>query len=85
MHHIWIFVLAIVLLNLPFGFWRKGVKKFSAAWFLAVHIPVPLAVGIRSLAGHGWNPSLLPVFITAFFVGQYLGGKFRLFLKRHAG
>ncbi|MBW2593844.1 MAG: hypothetical protein JRE58_12745 [Deltaproteobacteria bacterium] len=82
MHHIWIFILAIVLLNLPFGFWRKGEKKFSLTWFLAVHIPVPLAVGIRFLAGYGWNPSSLPLFIAAFFTGQYVGGKFRSFLKQ---
>lgn len=77
MHHIWILVLAIVLLNLPFGFWRKGVKKFSTTWFLAVHIPVPLAVGIRFCAGYGWKISTLPAFIAAFFIGQYMGGRLR--------
>jgi hypothetical protein len=82
MHHIWIFIIAIVLLNMPFGFWRKGVKKFSLAWFLAVHIPVPLAIGIRYLAGTGWDPSTLPFFIVAFFTGQFIGGRCKLFSQK---
>jgi hypothetical protein len=82
MHHIWIFIVAIGLLNMPFGFWRKGVKKFSLAWFLAVHIPVPLAIGIRYLAGVGWNPSTLPFFIIAFLAGQFLGGRCIIFFQK---
>jgi hypothetical protein len=26
--------------NLPFGYWRANVKKFSLHWILAIHIPV---------------------------------------------
>ncbi len=68
---------SIVLLNLPFGYWRAGVKRFSLPWFLAVHLPVPLAVGLRFLVGLGLRLSTLPIFIAAFFTGQFLGGKLR--------
>ena len=70
--------LLILLLNLPFGFWRAGVRKFSPAWFVAVHAPVPLAIGLRLASGLGWRLSTLPVFVGAFFAGQFLGGRLRL-------
>jgi hypothetical protein len=69
--------LLIVLLNLPFGMWRAGVRKFSPAWFVAVHAPVPLAVGLRYAAGMGWQWQTLPLFVAAFFAGQFLGGRLR--------
>ena len=68
---------ATLVLNLPFGFWRAGVRKFSPAWFLAVHLPVPLIVGIRLAAGLGWRLSTFPVLVGAFFGGQFLGGRLR--------
>jgi hypothetical protein len=64
-------------LNLPFGFWRAGVRKFSLPWFLAVHGPVPLIVALRMGAGLGWRLSTFPVLVGAFFGGQMLGGRFR--------
>lgn len=69
---------AIVLaLNLPFGFWRAGVRKFSAGWILAVHSPVPLVVAVRLLSGLGWQLATFPVLIGAFFTGQFVGGRLR--------
>ena len=45
--------LAVLIVNLPFGYWRVGLRRFSVPWFLAVHAPVPLVIGIRVLAGLG--------------------------------
>jgi len=67
----------IFLLNLPFGFWRAGTTKFSRNWFLAVHVPVPLVIGFRLLAGVGWRLRLLPFFVGVYFAGQFLGGRAR--------
>ena len=69
--------LAILLLNLPFGYWREGVRKFSPQWFLAVHVPVPLAIGLRFAVGLGFRLATLPLFVAAFFGGQFLGGRLR--------
>lgn len=69
---------AILVINLPFGYWRAGVRKFSPAWFAAVHVPVPLAVGLRFAAGLGFRWSLLPLFVAAYFGGQLLGARWRL-------
>jgi hypothetical protein len=72
---------ATLVLNLPFGFWRAGVRKFSLAWFLAVHLPVPLIVGMRLLAGIGWHLITFPVLVGAFFGGQLLGSRMRSAMK----
>jgi hypothetical protein len=68
---------ATLVLNLPFGFWRAGVRKFSLAWFLAVHAPVPFIVGMRLTAGLGWRLSTFPILAGAFFGGQFIGGRLR--------
>ncbi len=72
---------ATLVLNLPFGFWRAGVRKFSPAWFLAVHAPVPLIVVMRLAAGVGWRLSTFPVLVGAFFGGQFLGSRLRSAFK----
>ncbi len=69
--------LLILFINLPFGYWRAGVRKFSAPWFLAVHLPVPVAVGLRLMVHLGWRFYLLPLWIGVFFAGQFLGGRLR--------
>jgi hypothetical protein len=69
---------ATLVLNLPFGFWRAGVRRFSPSWFLAVHAPVPLIVGMRLAAGLGWRLSTFPILIGAFFGGQFIGGRIRV-------
>jgi len=74
---LWIAAALILLLNLPFGFWRAGLRKLSAPWFVSVHAPVPLAIGIRFALGLAFHWSTLPVFVAAFFGGQWLGGRWR--------
>ena len=69
----------VAMLNLPFGFWRGGVKLFSPAWFLAVHLPIPLMVTLRLVTGLGWRLSTFPLMLGAYFTGQLVGGA----LRRH--
>jgi len=69
----WVAV-AIFILNLPFGYWRAHVKKFSLQWALAVHIPVPFVIALRIFSGLGFQLISYPVLVGAFFTGQYLGG-----------
>ncbi len=71
---LWV-ALAVLLLNLPFGYWRAGTAKFSRNWFLAVHCPVPLVVALRIFSGLGWHLSSVPFLVAAFFGGQFLGGR----------
>ena len=67
----------IVLVNLPFGYWRAGVRKLSAPWFAAVHLPVLLVVGIRLLLDLPFAWRVLPFTAGAFALGQWLGGWWR--------
>ena len=69
--------LAILALNLPFGYWRGGVRKLSFSWFVAIHAPVPLAIGLRWALGLPFQLSTLPLFIAAFFTGQFIGSRMR--------
>jgi hypothetical protein len=69
--------LVVLVLNLPFGYWRAGVRRFSLPWFLAVHASVPLVVGVRLLTGLGWHLATVPVLALAFLAGQVLGGRVR--------
>ncbi len=77
-------IIAVVVLavNVPFGFWRAGARRFSLPWLLAVHAPVPLVVGLRVMSGLGWQLSSIPALVGAFFVGQLLGGRLRGWWRR---
>ena len=76
-HSMWSVVAAVLVLNLPFGFWRASVPRFSRSWLLAVHVPVPIVVGLRLLSGLGFQLYTFPVMVGAFFGGQLIGGTLR--------
>ena len=67
----------VVLVNLPFGWWREGLRKLSPAWFLAVHAPIPLIFLVRHWLGLPWQLATLPLFLAAYFAGQWCGGRLR--------
>jgi len=73
---LWIVATIVFLLNLPFGYWRARVPKFSLQWILAVHLPVPFVIACRIFSGLGWHFITFPVMIGAFFCGQFVGGRF---------
>jgi len=68
---------AIVVLNLPFGYWRAGTRKLSLPWFLAIHVPVPAIIGLRLLTGIGFQVATLPLTVGAYAIGQFVGGRLR--------
>ncbi|MEN8138191.1 MAG: hypothetical protein ABFR62_07145 [Bacteroidota bacterium] len=63
----------VFVINIPFGYWRANVRKFSLQWALAIHIPVPFIILLRiySDIGFAWYTYLF--LISAFFLGQRLG------------
>lgn len=75
---LWIVASLVLLLNLPFGYWRAGCRKFTWPWILAVHAPVPLVVALRLASGMGFRLITFPVMVGAYFTGQFLGGRLRL-------
>ncbi len=65
------------VLNLPFGYWRGGVKKFSWQWFVAIHFPVLLLYFSRKALEVERTWVTLPIMVLCFFLGQLVGKKFR--------
>jgi len=66
---------AVFALNLPFGYWRSGVRKFSMQWICAIHLPVPGVIALRMLSGLGFQLLSFPVLVGAFFLGQFCGAR----------
>ena len=75
----WASILLIALtalgVNLPLGYLRQGTRKFSPAWFLYVHLSVPLIALLRVL--NHISLRTIPLFIACAVLGQVLGGKAR--------
>lgn len=69
-----IFCLA-VLINLPFGFLRSRVKKFSLKWMIYVHLPVPLIILARVFSQIEFH--YVPLFLIGGIIGQLCGGKIK--------
>lgn len=75
--------ISVLILNLPFGYWRANVKKYSLQWALAIHVPVPIVVAIRFYSQIGFALYTYPVLVAAFFTGQFLGVKIYLNRKEN--
>lgn len=68
-------ILFVLVINIPLGFLRQAVEKFSFAWYFYVHISIPLIIYLRIKAGYSWR--LLPLTIGAAVLGQMIGGRIR--------
>lgn len=68
-----IITVLVFFLNVPFGYWRANVLRFSTQWFLAIHIPVPFIVALRLLSGIGFGWQTYVFLVVAYFFGQQLG------------
>lgn len=69
---------AIILLNIPFGYWRQGTKKFSFYWFLYIHLPVPVVILMRHIFHVSLSFATAPLLFGSYFFGQYIGKKIRM-------
>jgi hypothetical protein len=63
------------IINIPFGYWRANVRKYSLQFFLAIHFPVALIILFRILTGTGFEIETLFFTVPAFFLGQFTGSK----------
>jgi phosphatidylserine synthase len=70
-------IAATFIVNMPFGDWRAGARKFSPQWFLAVHAAVPMVIALRYLLGLPFRWSVFPLFVVAYFGGQFVGSRLR--------
>lgn len=67
------YILIVVVLNFPFGSYRLLTRKFSLAWFLSIHLPIPFIIVLRSVAFKLplWA---IPISLASAVAGQLLGG-----------
>ena len=73
--------LIVFVINIPFGYWRTNVKKFSLQWILAIHVPVPFVILLRIYGELGFELYTYPIIVGAFFLGQFSGKKLFTYLK----
>ena len=66
--------LLVLALNVPFGYWRANVKRFSLQWYLAIHVPVVFVVTLRIVFHLGFAWYTYVFMLAAFFMGQKFGG-----------
>ena len=62
-------------LNVPLGYLREGRRKYSFAWFVYIHLSIPLIAYLR-IANHVTS-LLIPFFILCAIAGQIAGGRAR--------
>jgi hypothetical protein len=60
-------------MNLPFGHLRAPTKKFSVAWFLYIHLPIPAIIFMRKIFDFDWK--VIPLMIAAAIAGQVIGSR----------
>lgn len=63
----------VLVLNVPFGYWRRNVSRYSLQWFMAIHIPVPFIIALRLTTGIGFAWYTYLIMVSAFFLGQQAG------------
>ena len=62
-----------ILINIPFGYLRGKSRKFSIQWILYIHLPVPLVIYMRYMAGISYY--FIPLMLAAAIFGQFTGGR----------
>ena len=72
---LFVVILAAILINIPLGYVRQGVEKFSFAWYFYIHISIPFIIYLRIKSGYSWK--LIPLTIAGAILGQVIGGRIR--------
>ena len=67
-----LFVAALAT-NVPLGMWRRHLRRFSPAWFVAIHASIPVLVAMRlAFVPAYWA---IPPEIGLAVVGQFVGAR----------
>jgi hypothetical protein len=75
-------LIAVLVVTLPFGFYRAYTRRLSLRWFLAIHVPVVLVFLIRFESHLSYW--FIPFTFLAFTAAQLLGGMAgRWWIARH--
>ena len=63
------------LANLPLGYLRESVAKFTVRWFLYIHLSIPFILIMRISYEFSWR--WIPVTVACAVTGQLLGGRLK--------
>lgn len=77
------FTAVVLMINIPFGYWRGNTEKFTKQWFLAIHLPVLLTFVLRLMTHLPFNLETFLALMASFFFGQLAGRQCRSFLSSH--
>ena len=61
------------VMNLPLGYLRQGVRKFSFKWFLYIHLSIPFIILLRLTLGISYW--YIPFSLGSAVAGQLVGGR----------
>ena len=74
-------VLFAIVINLPLGYWREGLRKFSLLWLVAIHGSIPLVIAFRYAIGLTYSKMPItvtaPIIIGSAVAGQIIGSRVR--------
>jgi hypothetical protein len=59
--------------NVPLGWWRRSLRRFSPAWFVAIHASIPVLIAMRFALGLSYW--IIPAEIAAAVLGQVAGSR----------
>lgn len=59
--------------NIPLGYLREGVPRFSLRWFIYIHLSIPFIIGLRIANDVSWRA--IPFTIALAVAGQLIGSR----------
>lgn len=68
-------LLIAFMANVPLGYLREAVAKFSLRWFVYIHLSIPIIILLRHHYGFGWI--FVPFTLGCAVIGQLVGGHLR--------
>ena len=65
--------LAVLIINLPFGFYRVRYKRFTRPWGRCIYIPILINIILRRFILN-WDWDVVLYLFSAAILGHILGG-----------
>ena len=59
--------------NIPLGYLREGVPRFSVRWFVYIHLSIPFIIGLRIANDVSWRA--IPFTLGMAVAGQLIGSR----------
>ena len=74
-------VILALIISIPCGYIRQNYPKYSAMWWILIHLPIPFIILLRIKAGLNWH--FIPMTLGGSVAGQVFGGSVSRRRKHH--